>query len=250
MTYVLGSWNQISWGQQAHVDYISEMHNRRVYNSNTGSTYATASPAHRLARLPPRACFRPNGREHAPSPTRTGQCVRTMYDLASARSRSRWDSSGSSTAPSSSSRSCSGPASPRQIVDPAGAGQPQLGRRARPLGRESHRGAPRRMGRAVRDHPGARSQHGAADRAGRSGARRRLPPVACNLRRRIVPRRRRRLRGPAGATRDRRRPRWPAARFDRTSQRRGDWTASRKVVSQRAARRAAARAPQARRHSQ
>jgi hypothetical protein len=44
MTYVIGSWDQVSWGEQAHVDYISEMHNRRVFNSNTGSTYADSQP--------------------------------------------------------------------------------------------------------------------------------------------------------------------------------------------------------------
>lgn len=44
MTYVIGSWNQISWDQQARVDYISEMHNRRVVGSNTGSTYGDMSP--------------------------------------------------------------------------------------------------------------------------------------------------------------------------------------------------------------
>jgi hypothetical protein len=44
MTYVIGSWKQVSWTEQARVDYISEMHNRRVYNSNTGSTYGDTSP--------------------------------------------------------------------------------------------------------------------------------------------------------------------------------------------------------------
>ena len=44
MTYVIGSWQQVSWTEQARVDYISEMHNRRVYNSNTGSTYGDTSP--------------------------------------------------------------------------------------------------------------------------------------------------------------------------------------------------------------
>jgi len=44
MTYVIGSWNQISWGQQARVDYISEMHNRRVVGSNTGSSYSDSQP--------------------------------------------------------------------------------------------------------------------------------------------------------------------------------------------------------------
>jgi len=44
MTYVIGSWNQIGWGEQARVDYVSEMHNRRVVGSNTGSTYADSQP--------------------------------------------------------------------------------------------------------------------------------------------------------------------------------------------------------------
>ena len=30
MTYVTGSWKQVTWGTQAHVDYISEMNNRRL----------------------------------------------------------------------------------------------------------------------------------------------------------------------------------------------------------------------------
>ena len=44
MTYVIGSWSQISWPEQARVDYVSEMHNRRVVGSNTGSTYADSQP--------------------------------------------------------------------------------------------------------------------------------------------------------------------------------------------------------------
>ena len=44
MTYVLGSWDQISWDQQVNVDSISEMHNRRVVGSDTGSTYADSQP--------------------------------------------------------------------------------------------------------------------------------------------------------------------------------------------------------------
>ena len=45
MTYVIGSWNQVSWDQQARVDYISEMHNRRVVGSNTGSSYGDSPPS-------------------------------------------------------------------------------------------------------------------------------------------------------------------------------------------------------------
>jgi len=44
MTYVIGSWAQVGWDQQARVDYISEMHNRRVVGSDTGSTYADSQP--------------------------------------------------------------------------------------------------------------------------------------------------------------------------------------------------------------
>jgi hypothetical protein len=44
MTYVIGSWDQISWPEQARVDYVSEMHNRRVVGSDTGSTYADSQP--------------------------------------------------------------------------------------------------------------------------------------------------------------------------------------------------------------
>ena len=44
MTYVVGSWSQISWDQQARVDYVSEMHNRRVVGSNSGSSYSDSQP--------------------------------------------------------------------------------------------------------------------------------------------------------------------------------------------------------------
>jgi hypothetical protein len=44
MTYVIGNWDQISWDEQARVDYISEMHNRRVVGSDTGSTYGDSQP--------------------------------------------------------------------------------------------------------------------------------------------------------------------------------------------------------------
>ncbi|MDX6245278.1 MAG: hypothetical protein QOE76_3001 [Frankiales bacterium] len=43
MTYVIGSWAQIGWPQQAHVDYISEMGNRRLWNQNTGGRYGDSS---------------------------------------------------------------------------------------------------------------------------------------------------------------------------------------------------------------
>jgi hypothetical protein len=45
MTYVLGSWNQVTWGTQAHVDYISEMNNRRLWNTTTGSSYNDTQPS-------------------------------------------------------------------------------------------------------------------------------------------------------------------------------------------------------------
>ena len=45
MTYVVGSWDQVSWPEQARIDYVSEMHNRRVVGSNTGSTYSDSQPA-------------------------------------------------------------------------------------------------------------------------------------------------------------------------------------------------------------
>jgi hypothetical protein len=44
MTYVIGSWNQVTWPLQAHVDYISEMGNRRLWNTTTGSGYTDSSP--------------------------------------------------------------------------------------------------------------------------------------------------------------------------------------------------------------
>jgi len=44
MTYVIGSWSQIGWPLQAHVDYISEMGNRRLWDQNTGSTYTDSAP--------------------------------------------------------------------------------------------------------------------------------------------------------------------------------------------------------------
>jgi hypothetical protein len=44
MTYVIGSWSQVTWGQQAHVDYISEMGNRRLWNTTTGGGYTDSAP--------------------------------------------------------------------------------------------------------------------------------------------------------------------------------------------------------------
>ncbi len=45
MTYVIGSWNQVTWGTQAHVDYISEMNNRRLWNTTTGGSYDDTQPS-------------------------------------------------------------------------------------------------------------------------------------------------------------------------------------------------------------
>jgi hypothetical protein len=45
MTYVIGSWNQVTWGTQAHVDYISEMNNRRLWNTTTGGSYNDTQPS-------------------------------------------------------------------------------------------------------------------------------------------------------------------------------------------------------------
>jgi hypothetical protein len=44
MTYVIGSWDQISWPLQAHVDNISEMANRRDVAVNTGGRYSDSQP--------------------------------------------------------------------------------------------------------------------------------------------------------------------------------------------------------------
>jgi hypothetical protein len=43
MTYVIGSWTGISWPQQARVDYVSEMGNRRLWSQNTGGRYTDSS---------------------------------------------------------------------------------------------------------------------------------------------------------------------------------------------------------------
>jgi len=43
MTYVIGSWADISWPQQARVDYVSEMMNRRVWSQTTGARYTDSS---------------------------------------------------------------------------------------------------------------------------------------------------------------------------------------------------------------
>jgi hypothetical protein len=44
MSYVVGSWDQVTWPVQAHVDYISEMVNRRVWNTATGGRYTDSQP--------------------------------------------------------------------------------------------------------------------------------------------------------------------------------------------------------------
>jgi hypothetical protein len=45
MTYVIGNWKQITWQEQAHVDYISEMGNRRLWNTKTGGGYTDSEPS-------------------------------------------------------------------------------------------------------------------------------------------------------------------------------------------------------------
>jgi hypothetical protein len=44
MSYVIGSWKQVTWPTQAHVDYISEMGNRRLWNTTTGGGYTDSQP--------------------------------------------------------------------------------------------------------------------------------------------------------------------------------------------------------------
>jgi hypothetical protein len=45
MSYVIGSWKQVTWPVQAHVDYISEMGNRRLWNTTTGGGYTDSQPS-------------------------------------------------------------------------------------------------------------------------------------------------------------------------------------------------------------
>jgi hypothetical protein len=42
---VIGNWNQITWGVQAHIDYDSEMGNRRLWNTTTGGSYNDSQPS-------------------------------------------------------------------------------------------------------------------------------------------------------------------------------------------------------------
>jgi hypothetical protein len=44
MSYVIGNWKQVTWDEQANVDYISEMGNRRLWNTGTGSGYNSSEP--------------------------------------------------------------------------------------------------------------------------------------------------------------------------------------------------------------
>jgi hypothetical protein len=44
MTFVIGSWSQVPWPVQAHVDFISEMMNRRVWSQSTGGRYSDSRP--------------------------------------------------------------------------------------------------------------------------------------------------------------------------------------------------------------
>jgi hypothetical protein len=43
MTFVIGSWKNVGWPLQAHVDYVSEMANRRLWNQKTGGRYTDSS---------------------------------------------------------------------------------------------------------------------------------------------------------------------------------------------------------------
>jgi hypothetical protein len=45
MTYVIGSWKQVSWPQQASIDFASEMANRRLWAQSTGGGYTDSQPA-------------------------------------------------------------------------------------------------------------------------------------------------------------------------------------------------------------
>ena len=44
MTFAIGSWDQITWAEQAHIDNISEMANRRVGAVTTGGRYSDSQP--------------------------------------------------------------------------------------------------------------------------------------------------------------------------------------------------------------
>jgi hypothetical protein len=44
MTYTLGSWDKISWGEELQVEYDSEMGNRRDAALNTGGRYSDSAP--------------------------------------------------------------------------------------------------------------------------------------------------------------------------------------------------------------
>jgi hypothetical protein len=44
MHYVMGSWQQVTWPLQGHIDYISEMMNRRTWSQSTGGRYADSLP--------------------------------------------------------------------------------------------------------------------------------------------------------------------------------------------------------------
>jgi hypothetical protein len=44
MSYVIGNWNQVTWPTQARVDYVSEMGNRRLWNTTTGGGYTDSQP--------------------------------------------------------------------------------------------------------------------------------------------------------------------------------------------------------------
>ena len=43
MHYIVGSWQDLTWPLQAHIDYISEMGNRRLWKQNTGGRYTDSA---------------------------------------------------------------------------------------------------------------------------------------------------------------------------------------------------------------
>jgi hypothetical protein len=45
MTYVIGNWKQITWPEQVSIDADSEMANRRLWSSATGSGYNSSEPS-------------------------------------------------------------------------------------------------------------------------------------------------------------------------------------------------------------
>jgi len=44
MSYLNGSWSQLTWPVHAHVDHVSEMADRRLWNQAAGAGYADTQP--------------------------------------------------------------------------------------------------------------------------------------------------------------------------------------------------------------